>query len=66
MSKYGRGLGNSSDLGKVLCDASESFRQMADVKYQLEDTVKHNFIDPVTDFQTNDLKDFNVFYLVLS
>lgn len=59
MSKYGRGLGNGSDLGKVLCDASESFRQMADVKYQLEDTVKHNFIDPVTDFQTNDLKDFN-------
>jgi len=45
---------------KALCDASDAFRQMADIKYQLEDTVKHNFLDPITDFQNNELKDFNV------
>jgi endophilin-A len=61
MSKYGKLLGSGSDLGKALCDSAESFRQMADVKYQLEDNVKHNFLDPISDFQTNELKDFNVF-----
>uniref|UniRef100_A0A915LQR0 BAR domain-containing protein n=1 Tax=Meloidogyne javanica TaxID=6303 RepID=A0A915LQR0_MELJA len=59
MTKYGRGLGSQSDFGKALCDAADSFRQMADIKYQLEDTVKHNFLDPITDFQNNELKDFN-------
>lgn len=59
MTKYGRGLGSQSDFGKALCDAADAFRQMADIKYQLEDTVKHNFLDPITDFQNNELKDFN-------
>lgn len=36
MVKYGRGLGEDSDLGKALCDASESYRQMADIKYQVK------------------------------
>lgn len=35
MAKYGRGLGDYSDLGKALCDASEAYRQMADIKYQV-------------------------------
>ena len=60
MQKYGRGLGDDSDLGKALNDASEAFRQMADIKYQLEDVVKHNFIDPITHLQNNELKDVNV------
>jgi len=38
---------------------------MADVKYQLEDTVKHNFLDPITDFQNNELKDFNVNFRII-
>lgn len=59
MQKYGKSLGNQSDFGKALCDAADAFRQMADVKYQLEDTVKHNFLDPISDFQNNELKDFN-------
>jgi endophilin-A len=60
MSKYGRGLGDDSDLGKSLNDTSEAFRQMADIKYQLEDVVKHNFLDPITHLQNNELKDVNV------
>jgi len=59
MAKYGRGLGDDSDLGKSLIDSSEAFRQMADIKYQLEDVVKHNFLDPITHLQTNELKDVN-------
>jgi len=42
-----------------LMDASEAFRQMADIKYQLEDVVKHNFLDPITHLQNNELKDVN-------
>lgn len=60
MSKYGRGLGDDSDFGKALLDTSEAFRQMADIKYQLEDVVKHNFLDPITHLQNNELKDVNV------
>jgi len=60
MTKYGKALGDESDLGHALCDAADSFRQMADIKYQLEDNVKHNFLDPITHLQTNELKDVNV------
>jgi endophilin-A len=59
MSKYGKSLGEESDLGKALCDTSDAFRQMADIKYQLEDVVKHNFLDPITHLQANELKDVN-------
>ncbi|KAI6230062.1 BAR domain protein [Aphelenchoides fujianensis] len=59
MTKYGKGLGDDSDLGRALLDASEAFRQMADIKYQLEDVVKHNFLDPITHLQNNELKDVN-------
>lgn len=32
MGKYGKALGDNSDLGKSLCDASDAYRQMADIK----------------------------------
>ncbi|KAI1728765.1 BAR domain-containing protein [Ditylenchus destructor] len=57
MLKYGKALGEDSDLGKSLCDAADAYRQMADIKYQLEDVVKHNFLDPITHLQANELKD---------
>ncbi|MCP9260896.1 Endophilin-A2 [Dirofilaria immitis] len=37
MQKYGTALGADSDLGKALLDASEAYRQLADIKYQMED-----------------------------
>lgn len=58
--KYGKALGDASDLGTALVDASEAYRQMADIKYQLEDVVKHNFLDPIQHMQANELKDVNV------
>jgi len=59
MQKYGTTLGEDSDLGKSLRDCSEAYRQMADIKYQMEDQVKHNFLDPITHLQNNELKDVN-------
>uniref|UniRef100_F1L706 Endophilin-A2 n=1 Tax=Ascaris suum TaxID=6253 RepID=F1L706_ASCSU len=59
MQKYGTALGSDSDLGKALMDASEAYRQMADIKYQMEDNVKHNFLDPLAHLQQTDLKEVN-------
>ncbi|GMT08087.1 hypothetical protein PENTCL1PPCAC_30261, partial [Pristionchus entomophagus] len=59
MSNYGKKLGEESDLGKALVDSGEAYRQCADIKYQMEDTVKRNFIDPLTHMQNNELKDVN-------
>uniref|UniRef100_A0A1I7UEH9 SH3 domain-containing GRB2-like protein n=1 Tax=Caenorhabditis tropicalis TaxID=1561998 RepID=A0A1I7UEH9_9PELO len=59
MQKYGQQLGENSDLGKALNDAAEGYRQMADIKYQMEDNVKQNFLDPLTHLQNNELKDVN-------
>ncbi|CAI2322295.1 unnamed protein product [Caenorhabditis sp. 36 PRJEB53466] len=59
MQKYGQLLGEKSDLGKSLNDAAEAYRQMADIKYQMEDNVKQNFLDPLTHLQNNELKDVN-------
>ncbi|CAP38920.2 Protein CBR-UNC-57 [Caenorhabditis briggsae] len=59
MQKYGQQLGDGSDLGKALNDAAEGYRQMADIKYQMEDNVKQNFLDPLMHLQNNELKDVN-------
>ncbi|GMT29112.1 hypothetical protein PFISCL1PPCAC_20409 [Pristionchus fissidentatus] len=59
MNGYGKKLGEESDLGKALVDSGEAYRQCADIKYQMEDTIKRNFIDPLTHLQNNELKDVN-------
>lgn len=48
----------------ALIDASEAYRQLADIKYQMEDNVKHNFLDPLAHLQQTDLKEVNVCLLV--
>jgi endophilin-A len=59
MMKYGTSLGEDSELAKALKDCAETYRQMADIKYQLEDVVKHNFLDPITHLQNTELKEVN-------
>lgn len=44
----------------ALLDTSEAYRQMADIKYQMEDSVKHNFLDPLAHVQQTDIKEVNV------
>ena len=46
--------------GQALVEAGESYRQLAEVKYSMEDTVKQNFLDPLAHIQNKDLKEVNV------
>lgn len=57
MQKFGQKMGEGSDLGKALGDSAEAYRQMADIKYQMEDNVKQNFLDPLTQLQNNELRE---------
>ena len=38
----------------------ESLRQMADVKYSLDDNIKQNVLEPLHHLQTKDLKEVMV------
>lgn len=55
--KYGKDLGDESNFGNALVDMGESLRQMAGIKYALEDNIKQNFLDPFTALKDNDLKE---------
>ncbi|XP_075747012.1 SH3 domain containing GRB2 like, endophilin-A isoform X5 [Rhipicephalus microplus] len=57
MVKYGTDLGEESPFGQSLIEAGESLKQLADIKYALEDNVKQNFLEPLTQLQNKDLKD---------
>ena len=60
MLKYGKELGDESNFGHALVDMGESLRQMAGIKYALEDNIKQNFLDPITQIKENELKDVMV------
>ena len=47
-------------IGQALNDAGEGYKQLAELKYSLEDSVKQNFIEPLVQFQTKDIKEVNV------
>ncbi|XP_049790844.1 endophilin-A isoform X2 [Schistocerca nitens] len=57
MVTYGRRLGDDSIFGSALCEMGESMKQMADVKYSLDDNIKQNFLEPLHHLQTKDLKE---------
>ncbi|XP_013419130.1 endophilin-A3 isoform X2 [Lingula anatina] len=59
MIKHGKDLGDDSSFGQCLVEAGESFKQLADVKYALEDSVKQNFLEPLQHLQNKDLKEVN-------
>lgn len=53
-------------LAKSLIEMGEALREMAEVKYALEDNVKQNFLEPLTHLQAKDLKDVLVILLILA
>jgi hypothetical protein len=44
----------------ALLEMGESMKQMADVKYSLDDNIKQNFLEPLHHMQTKDLKEVMV------
>ena len=60
MSGYGRkwqDFDNSSVFASALMETGDSLKQMADLKYALDDAVKQNFLEPLHHTQTKDLKE---------
>ncbi|OTF80122.1 endophilin-A-like protein [Euroglyphus maynei] len=57
MCKYGKEVNDDSNFAKSLTEMGEALREMAEVKYALEDNVKQNFLEPLTHLQAKDLKD---------
>ena len=47
-------------IGQSLVEAGESYRQLSDVKYAMEDNIKQNFLEPLQHMQNKDLKEVNV------
>ena len=60
MNSYGRKLqdfDNGSVFAAALIEMGDSLKQMADLKYALDDNVKQNFLEPLHHTQTKDLKE---------
>lgn len=50
-------LNDSRESGASLVEAGETMKQLADVKYSLDDNVKQNFLEPLHHLQSKDLKE---------
>ncbi|XP_065348476.1 endophilin-A isoform X3 [Cloeon dipterum] len=57
MVTYGKKLGDDSHFGISLVEFGEALKQMADVKYSLDDNIKQNFLEPLHALQMKDLKE---------
>ena len=60
MQSYGRKLqdfDNHSVYAASLIETGESLKQMADLKYALDDNVKQNYLEPMHHTQTKDLRE---------
>ncbi|XP_015428791.1 PREDICTED: endophilin-A isoform X4 [Dufourea novaeangliae] len=57
MLTYGKKLGEDSIFALALIEMGEAMKQMADVKYSLDDNIKQNFLEPLHHLQTKDLKE---------
>ena len=60
MSTYGRKLSdyeNTSDFAEALIETGDTLKQMADLKYSLDDTVKQNYLEPLHHTQSKDLRE---------
>lgn len=58
MLTYGKKLGEENSVfAQAMVEFGEALRQMADVKYSLDDNIKQNFLEPLHHLQTKDLKE---------
>jgi len=57
MATYGRKLDDGEPFAQAMVEAGEALKQMADIKYSLDDNMKQNFLEPLHHLQTKDLKE---------
>ncbi|CAH1730005.1 unnamed protein product [Chironomus riparius] len=57
MTGHGKKLGEDDPLGSALMETGESLKQIADVKYSLDNNVKQNFLEPLQHLQNSDIKE---------
>lgn len=57
MLLYGKKLGEDTGFSQCLIEMGEALKQMADVKYSLDDNIKQSFLEPLHHLQTKDLKE---------
>ncbi len=57
MVAHGKKMGDNDPLGDALIETGESLKQIADVKYSLDNNVKQNFLEPLQHLQNNDIKE---------
>lgn len=60
MVAHGKKMGENDPLGDALVETGESLKQIADVKYSLDNNVKQNFLEPLQHLQNNDIKEVMV------
>jgi len=59
MLRSAKRLGDNNLFGQSLVESGEAFKQMAEIKFSLEDNVKQNFLDPLAYLQNKEIKDVN-------
>jgi BAR domain len=64
MLLYGKKLGDDSYFAQSLIEFGDSLKQVADIKYSLDDRVKQNFLEPLHQLQTKDLKEVMVSFTI--
>lgn len=60
MLTYGKKLGDDSPFGVALVEMGDALKEMADVKYSLDDNIKQNFLEPLHHLQTKEIKEVMV------
>ncbi|CAL4064042.1 unnamed protein product [Meganyctiphanes norvegica] len=57
MVEYGKQLDEDGIYAKALVETGESMKQVADIKYNLDDRINMNFVDPLHQLSKKDLKE---------
>lgn len=57
MVAHAKKLGDDGCLAQSLTEFGDSMKQIADVKYSLDNNVKQNFLDPLNHLQNNEMKE---------
>ena len=52
----------SSVAAQALVETGEAMKQIADIKYSLDDSMKQSFLEPLHHLQSKDLKEVMVSY----